>query len=335
MNFQLKISLCCLLVAAALWMGACTPTAMPSPSGNSSPPATPAQDNTLRMALLPILDVLPFYIAQDQGYFAAEGIAVTLTPVKSALERDALMQAGEIDGALADLISVGLFNRETPQVKVVAMARKAYPDFPQFRILAAPGMTVNGPADLAHVPIGISQNTVIEYLSDRLLVKWGVPPDQIAIEEVSAIPTRFEMLMNGQLKVALLPDPLAQGAIAAGATLVVDDAQFTEYSQSVLVFSLGALEEKPESVRAFLRAWNKAVADLNREPNAYRDLLIEKTQVPQSIQGSYKVPPFPEHEITTEAQWNDVVAWMEEKELLDHPIPYAEAVDPHFSQEAK
>ncbi len=290
----------------------------------------PKQDTSLKMGLLPILDVLPFYIAQDKGYFEAEGIQVELVPVKSAQERDALIQAGEIDGALADLQSVALFNREGSKLKVVSKARKAYPDFPQFRVVAAPGFEVNGPEDLANVPVGISQNTIIEYLTDRLLTAWGLPKDQIAIQEVSAIPVRYEMLMEGQLKAALLPDPLAQAAIAAGGSLIVDDTQFTEYSQSVLVFTTDALEKKPDTVKAFLRAWDKAVADLNKDPNAYRDVLIENTRVPPNIQGTYNVPKFPEGEITSEAEWNDVVDWALEKGLLDKPVPYEQAVATEF-----
>jgi len=289
-----------------------------------------AEDKTLNMGLLPILDVLPFYVAQDKGYFETEGIQVELVPVKSAQERDALLQAEEIDGALTDLQGVALFNRETPQLKIVIKARKAYPDFPHFRIIAAPGFEVNGPNDLANVPVGISQNTIIEYLNDRLLTAWGLPADQIAIEEVSAIPVRFELLMAGQLKAALLPDPLGQAAIASGASLIVDDTQFPEYSQSVLVFRTDSLDSKPETVRAFLRAWNMAVADINQDPNAYRDVLIETTRVPPNIQGTYNVPQFPEGEITSEAEWNDVVEWAQDKGLLDEPVPYDQAVDTNF-----
>jgi len=33
---------------------------------------------TLKMALLPIMDTLPMYVAQEQGYFAEEGIVVEI-----------------------------------------------------------------------------------------------------------------------------------------------------------------------------------------------------------------------------------------------------------------
>jgi NitT/TauT family transport system substrate-binding protein len=295
-------------------------------SGNSQ------EDTTLKVALLPIMHTLPFYVAEQNGYFVDEGIQVEPVPVKSATERDALMQANEVDGMLTDLPGVGLFNQETPQVKIISMALKAYPNSPSFRLLAAPGSEISSVADLAGVKIGISQNTVIEYITDRMLEQSGLMPDQIAIEEITAIPVRFEQLMAGQVQAATLPDPLAQGAIAAGARLILDDGQFTQYSHSVLAFSLEAIEAKPTTLEKFLSAWNKAVADLNADPAAYQDLLIERGRVPESIQGSFAMPPFPENEITNQEQWADVVAWLQEKGLISREIPYQDAVDTSFME---
>jgi len=295
-------------------------------------PGQEAEDTNLKMGLLPILDVIPFYVAEQSGYFEDEGINVELVPVKSAQERDALMQAGEIDGMLNDLISTGLFNRDEAQIKIVATARRAYPESPQFRVLAAPGSEIGSVQDLAGVPIGISQNTVIEYITDRLLEAEGLSSDQIEIIEVSAIPVRFEQLMAGQIDAATLPDPLAQGALAAGATQVIDDSQYAEYSQSVLSFSTQAVENKPNTIRKFLKAWNQAVGDLNGNPDGFSDLLIEKGRVPESIQGSYQMPPFPAGEIPSQAEWEDVVDWLLAKGLIDQAISYEDSVSTDFAE---
>jgi NitT/TauT family transport system substrate-binding protein len=294
--------------------------------------AKPAPEMSLKMGLLPILDVLPFYVARDQGYFTAEGLQVDLTPVKSAQEQSALFQAGEIDGGVTDLQVVLVFNRETPQLKVVTIARRPYPDSPHFRIIAAPGFKVSSPKDLAQVPVGVGQNTITEYLTQRFLTTSGLPANQVAVQEVSAIPVRLEMLLNNQLKAALLPEPFGAAAIAGGGTLVVDDTQIPQFSQSVLAFTASTRQNKPNAIRAFLRAWYKAVADINRNPNAYRNVLVDNTRVPPSIQGSYNVPRFPENELTTEAEWADVVHWAQEKKLIEQPILYETSVDKSFGQ---
>ena len=59
-------------------------------------PAAAPEDPTLKIAVLPILDALPMYAAEAQGYYAAAGIKVEFVPVASAAERDQVMQAGDL-----------------------------------------------------------------------------------------------------------------------------------------------------------------------------------------------------------------------------------------------
>jgi len=287
----------------------------------------PPEPEPLKMALLPIVDVLPFHVAEQNGYFDRVGVQVELIPVKSAQERDTLIQTGQVDGMLTDLLSPVLFNREEAQVKAVRTARRVYPGAPLFRILAAPGSAVQSPADLAGVKIGISQNTVIEYITDRMLQHAGLSDAQIATQEVSAIPVRFELLVNGEIPAATLPDPLASGAIAAGAIPVVDDTAIPDLSQSILAFRVETLENNPEAVRRFLQAWEMAVAELNANPDRYNDLLIEKGRVPKSVQGTFQMPPFPEAGVPTPEQLADVVQWALDKGLIQQDIPYERMVD--------
>ena len=43
---------------------------------------------SLKVALLPILDAFPFYVAESEGYFVNYGVDVKAVPVASGLERD-------------------------------------------------------------------------------------------------------------------------------------------------------------------------------------------------------------------------------------------------------
>ncbi len=137
---------------------------------------TPLQpeDTRLKLGLIPVLDVLPVYVAEQNGYFAEQGIQVEVVPVRSAQERDVLVQTGQADGVLTDLPSTALLNKDDVRVKAIYTSRRPYPNAPMFRILAGPDTNLTAPADLKDVPIGISQNTVIEYLTDRILKAEGL-----------------------------------------------------------------------------------------------------------------------------------------------------------------
>jgi NitT/TauT family transport system substrate-binding protein len=290
----------------------------------------PAEQQTLKVAVLPVIDILPLHVAELNGFFEQEGVKVELVPVKSAQERDTLMQTGQVDGMLTDLLSPVLFNQNGSQILVVRTARKVYPGSPLFSILAGPGSEIQSPLDLSGVKIGISQNTVIEYITERMLEKAGLVAEQVESQEVSAIPVRFELLINGEIPAANLPDPLASGAVAAGAVRVVDDTSVPEYSQSILAFGVETLEIRPDAVRKFLQGWEMAVEELSNDPEKYNDLLIEKGRVPESVQGTFQMPPFPEASVPTPEQLADVVRWSIHKGLIEGDIAYEQMVDDSY-----
>jgi NitT/TauT family transport system substrate-binding protein len=292
-------------------------------------PAKP-EEPKLKLALIPVLDTIPIFIAEQNGYFAEQGIIVETIPVKSPQERDVLVTTGQVDGVLTDLQSVGLLNKDTTKLKAVYTSRRPFPNAPIFRILAGPKTAFNAPADLKGVPIGISANTIMEYLADRMLASEGLKPEEIAKIEIGQIPVRFEQLMNGNIQAAALPDPLGQGAMAAGARLIVDDTKYPQFSQSVLAFTADTLKNKPNTVTKFLAAWEKAVNELNAHREKYQGVLIEQGRVPKSIQNSYTMPPFPGRGVPSEGEVTDVVAWLKAKGLIGRDIPYSDMVDASF-----
>ncbi|MDX1709098.1 MAG: ABC transporter substrate-binding protein, partial [Desulfobacterales bacterium] len=183
---------------------------------------------------------------------------------------------------------------------------------------------------LKNIPIGISKNTIIEYVTDRLMMAGGLTPAQISKKSVPVIPERYQLLLQGQLTAATLPDPLAKSALEAGARAVTDDSAHPQVGVSVLTFHLNAIEKKAGAVRQFLNAWNRAVQDINANPDFFRSLLLQKIRVPKNIQQTYRIPPFPLREVPSAEQWADVMNWMVSKGLLKAPIPYEDSVTGSF-----
>ncbi len=284
----------------------------------------------LRLALLPIPSVLPIFVAETNGYFKESGLTIETLSVGSALERDQLMQAGRIDGMINEISGTAVFNREKVQVKIVGIARSPIGASPIFRILAAPGSGASDIRDLAGIPIGISKNTVIEYITLRLMEAGGVEGDEIVYKFVPVLPERLQLLLSGQIKAATLPDPLGTSAIRAGAVEIVNDTALADMSVSVISFSSAALTDKPEAVKKFMAAWDQAVADLNADPEQYKGLMLEKIRVPKNVHDSFVIPPYPRKVVPSRKQWDDVMVWMTGKKLLPAPLAYEDSVTVDF-----
>lgn len=289
-----------------------------------------ADESKLRLALLPIPDVLPIYVAEENGYFRKGGIEVETLTVGSAVERDQLMQAGRIDGTINEVGGAALFNRDTVKMKIVSYARTPINSSPLFRILASPGSEITTIEQLKDVPIAVSKNTVIEYITTRMLQGGGLAPSQVKFKSVPVLPERMQLLLSGQIKAATLPDPLGFAAIQAGAIEVRNDVTVAELSASVLSFSTSALTQKKDAVRRFMAAWAQATEDLNAHPEKYNELMLKKIRVPKNVQASFSIPPYPAPAVPTEEQWQDVQTWLLEKGLLKNRVSYDSSITDAF-----
>lgn len=302
-----------------------TACAVPMPSTSTATDETDvaAESATLRVAVLPITDVIPFYVAQQEGEFAARNLDVELIPVSSGPDRDTLLQAGGADCALNEVLGTILFNAgEGEQLRVVSTALRAFPDAAHFYLLASPQSGVSAPADLSGRTIAISANTIIEYWTDRLLTQQGVDAATVELTNVPQIPVRLELLMSGQVDAAVLPDPLASLAIMQGAVPVLDDTLAPELGLSVISCRLSVVENQPDAVAALVAGWDAAVTAINADPQQFGNVLTENTRVPEPLQDRYSLPPFPAAELPTPAEVDDVLAWAMEKGLIEESQSY-------------
>jgi NitT/TauT family transport system substrate-binding protein len=287
-------------------------------------------ENTLTIAVLPILDALPLYVAEEEGLFAEQGVNVEFIPVASAPERDQIILAEQADGMINETLSTILFNKADTQIQIVRLARAATKEAPVFHIIAAGSSGITTVKELKGVEIGISDGTVIEYLTDRLLQAEGFAPEEIGKISVPKIPDRLALLNSGELEAAMLPDPASFVAIGNGAVNVLDDSSHPEYGYSTIAFRKAVLDSQPEAVRAFLAALEKAVELINEDPGRWNKLLSEKQIVPDPVSGSYQINPYPTGSVPTEQQYQDVLLWAQSKGLIDNDVPYSQSINPAY-----
>lgn len=289
-----------------------------------------ASTTPLKFTALPILDFLPMYVAQEEGLFEKHGVRVELIPAAAPPQRDQFVAIGEADGMINEISGTLFFNKDAVQVQIVRFARAATPETRLFSILASPQSGITTVDGLKGKAIGISEGTIIEYLTDRMLAEEGLPADDIQKTSIPSLADRLALLTAGQLDAAVLPEPLASLAQQQGAVLILDDTRYPEYSNSTITFRTDVLEERPEDVRNFLAAVEDAVQAINAEPGKYNNLLVDLKVVPTPLQGSFQVPQFVTAGVPSEEQFLDVLEWTQSKGLVTKDLAYSDNVNPAF-----
>lgn len=271
---------------------------------------------TLRMGVLPVLDTLPLQVALQEGLFQEQGLDVDLVNFASAHERDVAMQSGELDGYFGDMLISLLMIQGGVDMRVATIAYSTTPGQRMFGLVTAPD---RGPE--SGMSVGISESTVIEYLLDRMQEQEGIRELDLDRVEVRKIPIRLQMLLQGQLDAAVLPEPLLSLAEDRGGRILATDEPL-DTPLTVICLS----RPMQGVAKDFLHAYGEAVRRINDDPEAYRGLMTTSIHIPEEMVPTFPVYRYAKPRAPSEQEVWRMQQWMLTQGLLDRLIPYEKIV---------
>lgn len=310
-------SIAAALVAALMCMCALAGCGSSTATSNSST----ANNQEIVIGTLATEDILPMWVAEDEGLFNDGGVNARVEVFQSATELIAAVNAGDVQLAMTDpMVTASIYASGTDvQIEWVTLGTTASQG--RFGIMTADS-SITSLADLAGVPIGVGSNTILEYVMDTLMERAGVSSDQIAKEELQKLPVRYQAVASGQVKAAALPASLLALGEANGLHVVADDTTGDNISQSVMIARSDFVASNADAISKIKSAWDKAAGEINANPEGYRALLVSKAQLSDAIASTYKVSEYPTVQLPTQKQVDDVLTWMVKKGYLASTVTY-------------
>ncbi|WP_432408460.1 ABC transporter substrate-binding protein [Wukongibacter sp. M2B1] len=282
------------------------------------------QLQSLTIGVMPDVDSIPLIIAKHNGYFEEEGLDIEIQYFKSAVDRDTALQTGNIDGAISDILAVVFLNDNGFNVKITSKTNGS------FKLIAAKNSNISSLKDGTGGSIGISKNTIIEYLTDRIMDDSNIDASSYKKVAIPKIPTRLEMLEYGKIDMATLPEPLASIAASKGG-IVLSSSDKLKINPGIILFTEKTINSKPNELKALYRAYNKSVEYLNKEDlKSYVNILIEKAGFPDIIKETLTLPNYERASMPSEKEFNQVLDWLRSKELTTNEYLLEELWDKSF-----
>ncbi len=275
----------------------------------------------LRFGLIPDVTALPMVVAEQEGIYDALDLDVELIFFSSAMERDQALQAGQLDGAISDIVAVGFFLDSGFDIQITSLVEG------KFAMVAAPDSGIQSMQDLEGKSIALSNNTIIEFMVDEMLSNYGLTPEDVQKEFIAAIPQRREMLLQGQINAACLPEPLGTLSVEQGALMITDSEQ-EEIMPSVTIFTGDFISQSPRAIEKFYQAYREAADMINPNPSAYNDLLLEKLRFPEELLDTYQLPYFHEPALPHEEGVQSYLNWL--KGRIDKDLTYEDMIVKDF-----
>jgi NitT/TauT family transport system substrate-binding protein len=194
--------------------------------------------------------VLPLWMAQAGGFFAANGLDVELVNTGGSSRGAQELQEGRLDVMRVGLSSVVQANRAGGDLRLIASMSNV------IRFTFFSGAGVRTANDLKGGIVGVSSfgsesDSTVTLALERL----GLTRTDITLKEYGGATRRLAALMSGEIKATAINEPVASLAREEGVNVMVDlVAEQIPWLFSGIVVRRSDLRNRPGVIGRFLRA---------------------------------------------------------------------------------
>ena len=232
-----------------------------SACGGNASPLIPLQ---LALGYIPNIQFAPVYVAISNGYFADEGLEIEIVHMDEN-QAAALVGAGELPFAVVSGEQVLLARAQGLPVVYVAAWYREYP----VSVVAKSDLGLTSPADLRGLTIGLPGLYGANYIGLRaLLHAGGLTEADVTLDSIGY--TQREVLVTGRDPVVAVytanePVQLRADGYELSELRVAD---YVDLAANGILVSEATLQNDPELVRSFVRAFLLGLTEAAADPAA-------------------------------------------------------------------
>ncbi len=213
----------------------------------------------------------PYFLAIDNGHFAAEGLEVEISPGQGSLDASPKVATGAFPIGFVDMASLIKFLDQNPDAPVTGVMMMY--DVPAFAVVGRRSLGIETPADLQGRTLGAPPPDGAWAQFPVFAAAQGLDVSTITIEPVG-FPTREPMLAAGEVDAvtgfsftsSLSTERLGVPADDIVIMLMADYG--VELYGNVIIVNTDWAEANPDLVTGFLRAVAMGVRDAAADPAA-------------------------------------------------------------------
>ncbi|MAY88508.1 MAG: hypothetical protein CML02_17520 [Pseudooceanicola sp.] len=260
--------------------------------------ATADELTTVRVSTIPIIDTAPLQVAITKGFFEEAGLKVDTTPTAGGAVGLPALASGAVQFTFSNSVSIALGASQGLGFKVVAagsFTADAAPDIAG--IVAKPDAGIKTGADLAGKTVAVNtRNNIIWLYAKAWVDATGGSSDDVTYLEVP-FPQMLDAVKGDQVDAAFLVDPFLTAGISAG-DVAISGWPYSEIQPSLPVGMYAATEqyiaENPETVAAFVEAYNKGVdwANENAGTDEWAEIIASYTRLTPDRLAGLKILPY-------------------------------------------
>ena len=282
-------------VALATTLAACGGS---SDSGSSGGSADAQGIRHLKVGVIPIVDVAPIYLGQEQGFFKDRDIELELVQESGGAAAVPGVVAGDFEFSFGNVTSILLAASQGLPLRIVAEGNSSTSDpATDFSHVVVKGDSpIQSAADLVGKKIAVNNLKNIGEVTIRKVVE-DAGGDSSTLNFVELpFPDMPGAVANGDVDAAWVVEPFVTVATGQGERKVV--ANFAEAVDDLTVASYFTTEqlikENPDLVNDFQAAIQESLKYAQDHPDEVRRIVTTYTKITPDVAATIALPAFPQ-----------------------------------------
>ncbi len=247
--------------------------------GEGSSPSSEAERSSILIAYVPMLDVLPYLVAEKYGLFKAEGLEVELAKYLAQMDVDTALVGGAVDGAFTDIIRVEQMKKKYDLDLDILTSTET-----QWALVSNKTARLNKLEQFGDKMVAMTRFSATDYLTDKTFK--GVKTSALHFKvQINNVPLRLKMLQNNEMDAAWLPEPYATEAVMTGHKKLLTSQKYKE-KLGVLVLREAFVEKKGNRTKAdkLTKVYSMACDSINKYGlEAYANELKEYCDIDSAV----------------------------------------------------
>ncbi|MGW1498523.1 ABC transporter substrate-binding protein [Streptomyces mirabilis] len=265
--------------------------------GASDKNASSGGTTTVKVGVIPIVDVAPLYLGQQKGFFSKRGLKLSMTTAQGGAAIVPGVVSGQFQFGFSNMTSLMIAQSQNVPVKAVvngvASTGVAGKDFGA--ITVKKGSPIKSAKELEGKKVAVNTLKNINETAVRESVrKAGGDPSKVKFVEL-AFDQMPAALDSGQIDAAMVVEPALATVKSQGATEIASSLVDVAKDLTVaMYFTSKQYEQKnPDVVKKFQEATAESLAYADAHPDEVRQAVTTYTKIPAATLAQVTLPKWP------------------------------------------
>lgn len=222
----------------------------------------------LKVAVMPTMDCLPLYVAQERGFFQKLGVDVRLKRFAAQMDCDTAVERGRVEGMVSDLVRTERLQQQGTPLRYVS-ATNAY-----WQLITNRSARIRELKQLDDKMVAMTRYSATDLLTSVAVDSAKLKTERVFRIQINDVNIRLRMLLGNEIDAMLLTEPQATQARQQKHRVVMD-SRGLDLKFGVIAFRSKTLEDstRQKQLDCFLKAYNQACDSLSRLGlKQYRDV---------------------------------------------------------------